>query len=512
MPIPFGGFEMNLFELLAGEDNHLALVSPEGRSLTYQQLRENVTGLVSQLHSFGLKPGERIAIAMNNGLPMVITFLAATLSGTAAPLNPKYKQDEFAFYYADTQAKALITLSEEPEAAIAALTPDMIPINAKVNPDGALSFELGIGHKFFSESPRPHIPASPSSDDIAMILHTSGTTSRPKRVPIRHRNLIASANNIVSAYSLTSGDTTLCLMPLFHVHGLVGCLLSTLASGGTLVCPDGFNALEFWKLVDTYKPTWYSAAPTMHQTILARASRNTEIVKANRFRFIRSSSASLPPVIIEQMEATLNAPVVESYSMTEASHLMTTNPLPPKVRKAGTVGYGFGVEVGIMDSEGNLLTQGSLGEVVVKAPNVIDGYENNPEANATAFVNGWFRTGDQGTIDEDGYLCLTGRIKELINRGGEKISPLEVDDILLRHPAVAEALAFAVPHKSLGEDIHAAVVLKAEASEKELLAHCSTMLANFKVPKQIHILDQLPRGATGKLQRLAMAKLLGIGE
>ncbi|MBD2677141.1 MULTISPECIES: acyl--CoA ligase [Nostoc] len=510
---------MNLFELLAGEDNHLALVTPEGRSLTYKQLRENITGLVSQLHSFGLKPGERIAIAMNNGSPMAITFLAAALSGTAAPLNPKYKQDEFAFYYADTQAKALITLSDEPEAAIAALTPDMMLINAKVNTDGTLSFELrhgalgmetGQGSNLSPSS--PHLPTSPSSDDIAMILHTSGTTSRPKRVPIRHRNLIASANNIIGAYSLTAADTTLCLMPLFHVHGLVGCLLATLGSGGTLVCPNGFNALEFWKLVETYKPTWYSAAPTMHQTILARASRNTEIVKANPFRFIRSSSASLPPIIIEQLETTLDAPVVESYSMTEASHLMTTNPLPPKVRKPGTVGYGFGVEVGIMDSEGNLLPQGSLGEVVVKAPNVIDGYENNPEANATAFVNGWFRTGDQGTIDEDGYLRLTGRIKELINRGGEKISPLEVDDILLRHPAVAEALAFAVPHKSLGEDIHAAVVLKAEASEKELLAHCSTMLANFKVPKQIHILEQLPRGATGKLQRLAMAKLLSIGE
>ncbi|MDZ8240940.1 MAG: acyl--CoA ligase [Nostoc sp. ChiQUE01a] len=500
---------MNLFELLAGEDNHLALVSPEGRSLTYKQLRENVAGLVSQLHSFGLKRQERIAIAMTNGSPMAITFLAAALSGTAAPLNPKYKQEEFAFYYADTQAKALITLSEEPEAAIAALTPDMMLINAKVNTDGTLSFEL---IKTGSKPAEPSNPAAPNADDVAMILHTSGTTSRPKRVPIRHRNLIASANNIIGAYSLTPADTTLCLMPLFHVHGLVGCLLATLGSGGTLVCPNGFNALEFWKLAETYKPTWYSAAPTMHQTILARASRNTEIVKANPFRFIRSSSASLPPIIIEQMEATLNAPVVESYSMTEASHLMTTNPLPPKVRKPGTVGYGFGVELGIMDSEGNLLPQGSLGEVVVKAPNVIDGYENNPEANATAFVNGWFRTGDQGTLDEDGYLCLTGRIKELINRGGEKISPLEVDDILLRHPAVAEALAFAVPHKSLGEDIHAAVVLKAEASEKEILAHCSTMLANFKVPKQIHILEQLPRGATGKLQRLAMAKLLGIGE
>ncbi|MEH2257825.1 acyl--CoA ligase [Nostoc sp.] len=500
---------MNLFELLVGEDNHPALVTPDGRSLTYKQLRENVIGLVSQLNSFGLKRGERIAIAMTNGSPMAITFLAAALCGTAAPLNPKYKQEEFAFYYQDTQAKALITLSEGPEAAIASVTPDMMLINAKVNTDGTLSFELV---KTGSQPAESSNPVAPNADDLAMILHTSGTTSRPKRVPIRHRNLIASASNLISAYSLTAADTTLCLMPLFHVHGLVGCLLATLASGGTLVCPNGFNALEFWKLVDTYKPTWYSAAPTMHQTILARASRNLEIVKANRFRFIRSSSASLPPIIIEQLEATLNAPVVESYSMTEASHLMTTNPLPPKVRKPSTVGYGFGVEVGIMDSEGNLLSKGSLGEVVIKAPNVIDGYENNPEANATAFVNGWFRTGDQGAVDADGYLRLTGRIKELINRGGEKISPLEVDDVLLRHPAVAEALAFAVPHKSLGEDIHAAVVLKAEAGEKELLAHCATMLADFKVPKQIHILDQLPRGATGKLQRLAMAKLLNIRE
>ncbi|WP_373528678.1 acyl--CoA ligase [Nostoc sp.] len=510
---------MNLFELLAGEDHHPSLITADDRSLTYKQLRKNVMELVSQLSSFGLQEEERIAIAMTNGSPMAITFLAAALCGTAAPLNPKYKQEEFAFYYEDTQAKALITtLSEGIEAAIAAVTPEMILINVKVNTDGTLSFEL-VKEKLppcsskvlntpldFSLLPAP----LPSSDNVAVILHTSGTTSRPKRVPIRHRNLIASAKNIIGAYSLTADDTTLCLMPLFHIHGLVGCLLATLASGGTLVCPNGFNALEFWKLVETYKPTWYSAAPTMHQTILARASRNTEIVKANRFRFIRSSSAPLPPIIIEQLETTLNAPVVESYSMTEASHLMTTNPLPPKVRKPGTVGYGFGVEVGIMDSEGNLLPQGSLGEVVVKAPNVIDGYENNPEANATAFINGWLRTGDQGTLDEDGYLRLTGRIKELINRGGEKISPLEVDDVLLRHPAVVEALAFAVPHKSLGEDIHAAVVLKAEIGEKELLAHCSTMLADFKVPKQVHILDQLPRGATGKLQRLAMAKLLNL--
>jgi acyl-CoA synthetase (AMP-forming)/AMP-acid ligase II len=462
--------------------------------------------LIAQLHSFGLGQGDRIAIAMPNGAPMVITFLAATLAGTAAPLNPKYKQDEFSFYYEDTQAKALITLSDGIEAAIAAASPEMLLITAKVNADATLDFELVRGTATPKES------LLPSGDDVAMILHTSGTTSRPKRVPLRHRNLVASAKNIIGAYSFSEQDTTLCLMPLFHIHGLVGCLLSTLASGGTLVCPNGFNALEFWKWVETYKPTWYSAAPTMHQMILSRASRNQDIVDDNPFRFIRSSSASLPPVVIEQLESTLKAPVIESYSMTEAAHLMATNPLPPKTRKAGFVGYGFGVDVAIMDEAGNLLAPGSLGEVVVKGANVIDGYENNPQANATAFVNGWFRTGDQGVIDEEGYLRLTGRLKELINRGGEKISPLEVDDVLLRHPAIAEALAFAVPHKSYGEDIQAAVVLKpdSEVTEKELKTHCAGMLADFKVPAQIHILAELPRGATGKLQRLNMANLLGL--
>jgi acyl-CoA synthetase (AMP-forming)/AMP-acid ligase II len=498
---------MNILDLFTGEPQSPALVAPGYPTLTYQQLKANITTLVAQLHQFGLGESDRIAIAMGNGAPMVITFLAAALCATAAPLNLKYKQDEFEFYFEDTQAKALITLPGTVEAAIAAAPFEMALIEATVQKDGTLKFSLE--HSGELANKRQDIKP-PGEDEVAMILHTSGTTSRPKRVPIRHRNLIASAANIVEAYQLTAKDTTLCLMPLFHIHGLVGCLLATFASGGTLVCPNGFNALEFWKWVETYQPTWYSAAPTMHQMILARASRNEAIVKAHPFRFIRSSSAPLPPIVIEQMESTLKAPVIESYSMTEAAHLMTTNPLPPKTRKPGTVGFGFGVEAGIMDEQGKLLPQRSLGEVVVKGKNVIDGYENNPEANATAFVKGWFRTGDQGMMDEDGYLRLTGRLKELINRGGEKISPLEVDDVLLRHSAVAEALAFAVPHKSLGEEIHAAVVLKSKVSEKDLKAHCARRLADFKVPNQIHVLDELPRGATGKLQRLNMAKLLNL--
>ncbi len=496
-----------VFDLLAGDDVQTALVAPAKPPITYAQLRENILALAAQLNEFGLGRGARIAIAMNNGPEMVLSYLAAAICGTAAPLNPKYKQEEFAFYYEDTQAEALIMFPGEAgiEAAYAALSPQMTLIYAQSQPNGTLTFEAAYN----TRPSRPVALAQP--DDIAMILHTSGTTSRPKRVPLRHRNLAASAQNIISTYNLTAADTALCVMPLFHIHGIVASLLSTLASGGTVVCPNGFNALEFWGVVQQFKPTWYSAVPTMHQMLLARADRNQEIIKANPFRFIRSSSAPLPPVIMERLEQTFGAPVLESYGMTEASHQMASNPLPPKPHKAGTVGYGVGVDVGIMDEVGNLLDNGAKGEIVIKGPNVIDGYENNPQANATAFVNGWFRTGDQGVIDPDGYLALTGRIKELINRGGEKISPLEIDDVLLRHPAVAEALAFAVPHKTLGEDIHAALVLKSEVSEAELKTYCAASLAEFKVPRKFHFLQELPRGATGKLQRINMAKFLNLG-
>jgi acyl-CoA synthetase (AMP-forming)/AMP-acid ligase II len=493
-----------LLDLLVGDDNHPALVAPERPPLTYRQLRENIVRVAAQLNSFGLGRGDRIAIAMGNGPEMIIPFFAAAMCGTAAPLNPKYKQEEFAFYYEDTQAKALITLPGTMELAHQAVTPDMMVITATPEADGTLSFNI------LNEPPTARLNQLAEPDDFALILHTSGTTSRPKRVPIRHRNLVASAHNIIATYNLSAADTALCVMPLFHIHGIVGSMLSTLASGGTVVCPPGFSALEFWKLLETFKPTWYSAVPTMHQMLLARADRNLSVIKANPLRFIRSSSASLPPVVMERIEQVFNAPVLESYSMSEASHMMTSNPLPPKARKPGSVGYGLGVEVGIMNENGELLEKGNLGEVVVKGPNVFDGYENNPEANATAFVNGWFRTGDQGFLDDDGYLLLTGRLKELINRGGEKISPLEVDNVLLRHPAVAESLAFAVPHKTLGEDIHAALVLKGEVSEKELQAHCSALLAEFKVPRKFHILEELPRGATGKLQRINMAKLMNL--
>ncbi|MBO9372002.1 MAG: AMP-binding protein [Chloroflexus sp.] len=496
-----------LFDLLSnGADQAPALIAPGGPVWSFADLRSQVQRLAEWLQNHGLGHGDRIAIALGNGPAMAITFLAAATAATAAPLNPKYRRDEFAFYYEDTNARALIVAPNEGEEARAALRSGMMLIEASFDAQHQLMFVTSA-----QDAPaRRDGLATP--DDIAMILHTSGTTSRPKRVPLRHRNLVASTANIIATYQLCAADRSLCVMPLFHIHGIVASLLSQLAAGGAVICPPGFDGLKFWSWVEQERPTWYSAVPTMHQVLLARASRNSAIIAAHPFRFIRSSSAPLPPVVMEQMEQVFAAPVIESYGMTEAAHQMTSNPLPPARRKPGSVGIGFGVEVAIMDEEGHLLPAGTKGEVVVRGPNVIDGYENNPEANAVAFVNGWFRTGDQGYLDEDGYLCLTGRIKELINRGGEKISPLEIDDVLLRHPAVAEALAFAVPHPTLGEEVHAAVVLREGMSvdERALREHCARMLADFKVPRAIHILSALPRGATGKLQRITMAKTLGL--
>jgi acyl-CoA synthetase (AMP-forming)/AMP-acid ligase II len=311
---------------------------------------------------------------------------------------------------------------------------------------------------------------------------------------------------------LTPDDVCLNIMPLFHIHGLIAATLSSLAAGSSVVCTPGFNALKFFNWFEEANPTWYTAVPTMHQAILARAERNMDVIRRGRLRFIRSSSSSLPPQVMEALEKTFCVPVVESYGMTEAAHQMASNPLPPAARHSGSVGIAAGPDVRTMDENGTLLPAGALGEVVIRGRNVTLGYETNPEANAKAFINGWFRTGDQGVIDEAGYLRLTGRLKELINRGGEKISPLEIDTVIMDHPAVAQVVTFAVPHSMLGEDIAAAVVLREGAScdERELRSFVGSRVADFKVPRKIVFLAEIPKGATGKLQRIGLAEKLGL--
>jgi acyl-CoA synthetase (AMP-forming)/AMP-acid ligase II len=301
-------------------------------------------------------------------------------------------------------------------------------------------------------------------------------------------------------------------MPLFHIHGLIAAVLSSLAAGGSVFCTPGFNALRFFQWLGEAKPTWYTAVPTMHQAILARAARNRDALNAAPLRFIRSSSASLPPQVMAELETVFGCPVIESYGMTEAAHQMASNPLPPRARKPGSVGPAAGPEIAVMAEDGGIMPAGATGEIVIRGPNVTAGYENNPDANRTAFAHGWFHTGDQGTMDDEGYVRVTGRLKEIINRGGEKISPLEVDEILMDHPAIAQVVTFATPHDKLGEEVAAAVVLRegSEANEQAIRDFAASRLADFKVPRRVIILDEIPKGATGKLQRIGLAAKLGL--
>ena len=331
-------------------------------------------------------------------------------------------------------------------------------------------------------------------------------------VPLSQGNLLASAANIANTLRLTDADRCMNVMPLFHIHGLMAPVLASLSVGAEVVCTPGFDALRFFRWLDASKPTWYSAVPTMHQAILARAKRNAEIIERTALRFIRSSSASLPPQVMVAVEETFGAPVIEAYAMTEAAHQMCSNPLPPAARRPGCVGPAAGPDVAIMDVAGNMLATGEEGEIVIRGDNVTTGYLNNPEANATAFHADWFRTGDQGVMDADGYVKVTGRLKEIINRGGEKVSPLEVDEVLLDHPDVRQACTFALPHEKLGEEVAAAVVLAdgATLSARDLRQFAGTRLADFKTPRQILFVDEIPKGPTGKIQRIGLARALGL--
>ncbi len=491
--------------LIRGASEAPAILAPDRKEITFGELRQQVYALAQDLASFGLG-GKRIAIVMENGPDLVLSLLAAATCGVAVPLNPKYRESDFSFFYEDANVKGLIAVPDTVPEAFAAAPSGTVVVNAVVDGSDPLRFE--------SINPEPSGGSLkiPLPHDVTLLLHTSGTTKRPKSVPIRHRNVAASATNIVNAYDLTLDDRSLCVMPLFHIHGIVASLLGPLAAGGSVIVPPGFDARTFWGLVEKFHPTWYSAVPTMHQMLLARADRHVELIRRNPFRFIRSCSSSLPPTVKEKMKKVFGAPITEAYGMTETAHQIASNPLPPGIRKPGAVGLGIGVEVAIMDEEGELVSAGMPGEVVARGFNVMDGYENNPEANKETLVDGWLRTGDLGVMDEDGYLTITGRLSERINRGGEKFSPADVDHVLLAHPAVAEALAFAVPHEKLGEDIHAAVVLDKPATEQELRQCCADHLADFKVPRRIHILEALPYGKTGKPMRAAMAQTLGLKE
>ena len=501
-----------LTDLLAtGADDAPALTAPGRPALTHGALRELARRTVASLNELGAGRNDRVAIVLANGPEMAACFLGAACGVTTAPLNPAYRADEFEFYLSDLRARLLVVEHDSTSPAIEVAQRLGVRIVDLHPGQAAGDFTLRARDGAPAASPDRPGPAEP--DDIAMVLHTSGTTSRPKIVPLSQRNLCASAGHIARTLAFTPADRGLNVMPLFHIHGLIAGVLAPVSAGSAVFCTPGFNALRFFAWMDEAAPTWYTAVPTMHQAIVSRAPKNLEVIGRHRLRFIRSSSSSIPPQVIRELEEVFGAPLIESYGMTEATHQMASNPLPPAVRKPGTVGLPAGPQVAIMGEDGTLLPAGGIGEIVIRGANVTAGYENNPKANSEAFVDGWFRTGDQGTMDAEGYLSLTGRLKEIINRGGEKISPREVDEVLMDHPAVAQVVCFAIPHPKLGEEVGAVAVLRegAQVTERELQAFVGERLADFKVPRKVLFMDEIPKGATGKLQRIGLAARLGLG-
>ncbi|CAN6674838.1 oxalate--CoA ligase [Trichomonascus vanleenenianus] len=493
-----------------------AVSAPDtGVQLSFGEYLRAVQSFQRNLSGLGLPKNAAVSLALVNGLEFAVAFVAIAFSSyIAAPLNPAYKVSEFEFYIEDIKSAVVFV----PEGAVAK---NHAAVQAARN-QGAGIVEVGWsgleatfrlvepGKQVNTARGTSTVPPPPKPDQTAFVLHTSGTTGRPKAVPLTHLNMATTVRNIINTYKLSPADTSYLVMPLFHVHGLLCGFLAALGAGGAVVVPPRFSAHAFWPDFIRYGCNWYTAVPTIHQILL----KSPLPPKMPQIRFIRSCSSALAPSVFHSLEKTFNAPVLEAYAMTEACHQMTSNNLPPGKRKPGTVGVGQGVEVAILDADGNDVPQGQEGEISIKGKNVTPGYINNPKANQESFTSrGFFRTGDQGKLDEDGFVIITGRIKELINRGGEKISPIELDGVMLSHPSVAEAVAFAAPDEMYGQQVNAAIVLKPgkeSTTEKDIQDFLASKISKFKIPQRIFFTDVMPKTATGKIQRRNIAaKFLG---
>jgi acyl-CoA synthetase (AMP-forming)/AMP-acid ligase II len=487
-----------------------AILAPGRAPLTYRRLYQHIDKVARTLRAAGIGGRDRVAVVLPNGPEMPVAILAVAACAACAPVNPALGAEELERYFADLQPRALIAQAEtDSQARRVALSRGIRVLELSTAPEvEAGLFELtGVPGTVQSQE-------KVSPNDVALLLPTSGTTSRPKIVRQTHANLCMSAYATGAALALTETDRCLNVLPLFHGHGLTATVLASLAAGGSVVCTPGFDVKNFSVWLAAFRPTWFSAVPTMHQAILAQPSRDRERLADSRLRFVRSSSAPLAARTFMELERTFDTSVIEWYGMTETtSSPITCNPLPPRQRKAGSVGVPVGLDVAIMDEEGTLLTRGQTGEVVVRGASVTSGYEGDPMTTKAAFAGDWLKTGDLGFFDADGYLFLVGRIREIINRGGEKVAPQEVDEVLLEHPAVAEAVTFAVPHATLGEDVTSAVVLQSHcaATPKDIRQFAVGRIADFKIPRQVLIVAELPKGPTGKVQRVGLAAKLGLG-
>jgi acyl-CoA synthetase (AMP-forming)/AMP-acid ligase II/NRPS condensation-like uncharacterized protein len=432
---------------------------------------------------------------------------AVAAAAVCVPLNPGYTADEWQRYFGDLRISALLTRPDMESASRGLAHSIGIPVIDLVPrpSEGPGAFSL-VG----PETGRMFCGELASSTGDAFILLTSGSTSRPKMVPLTHAAVCLSAYNVGATLALGPRDRLLNVLPLFHVHGLVSGVLAALAAGSSVVCTAGFDATAFLGWLKEFRPTWYTAVPAIHQAVLWAANVDKRSARQSSLRVIRSASSTLPPNVTDGLEALFGVPVIDTYGMTEAASQIAANPVGR--RKPGSVGQPAGPEIAIMDSEGRRLPAGKRGEIALRGPTITRGYDNDPAATESAFRDGWFRTGDLGYLDEDGYLFIVGRIKDIINRGGQKVAPTEVEQALLCHPDVVEAAAFSIFHRKLGEDVAAAVVLRQDArvSAHGLRDFARERLARFKVPGLIRIVPEIPKGPAGKIKRGALAAALSL--
>lgn len=482
-----------------------ALLAPGRPVLNYGALGELTQDHVRTLRGLGITPADRTGVALPRGADSALALIAVASSCACVPINPDLTADELQRYFSELKLTALVTRADMNSASRdVAKALDIAVIDFVPGPQDNLG-----GCKFIGPTVGPAATGGAArGGDDAFILLTSGTAARPKMVPLTHRNVCLSATNAGRVLSLRCHDRLLNVLPLFHAHGLISGLLTALAAGSSVICTEGFDATSFFGWMRELQPTWYTAVPTIHRALLTAAESDPDRARSSSLRVIRSASASLAPAILEGLEATFGVPVLETYGMTEAASQIAANPF--ELRKVGSVGRGAGPEIAIMDETGRTLASGEHGEIMLRGPNMTRGYYNDDAATQAAFRNGWFRTGDLGYLDADGYLFIVGRIKDVINRGGQKISPLEVEEVLLSHPAVLEAGVFAVPHDKLGENVAAVVVLRPDsgATSEQLRQFARKRLAAYKVPSLIRSVAALPKGGSGKVKRNALAELI----
>ena len=475
----------------------IALLAPGRSPLTYRQLSNQVQSLQQVL---ALSPGEVTALVMPAGPELIAAFLAVTATGACAPLDPSLTESECHFYMSRLGARTLLVPDDVPGAAsrvAQSLGMRVLTIHAPADQPAGV-FEL--------RGPSEAASAPGRTTDAALLLFTSATTDSPKLVPLTWSNLEALTIHDSRALQLGASDRLLSLMPLFHLHGLAT-VLTQLSCGGSVICTSGFNPASFPVWLTELRPTWLTSNPPLNRAVLAVAREHPEIFRNAPLRFIRSATAASDPQLLSLLEESTGIPVLNGYGLTETGGV-ARNTL--NHRKPGSVGRSSGLDLAIADPSGTILPVECDGEIIVRGPSVTSGYLDNPEANQSTFRNGWFRTGDIGRLDREGFLFITGRLKEMINRGGKKIAPQEVEAALMGHPAVAEAAACAIPHTTLGEDVFAAVVLRPgiSASEPELRQFAASKLAPFKVPRRIVLIESIPRTSTGKPKRGVLAEQL----